>query len=132
VVELDSPRRTLYVRTIRSDRSNYRALFDAADPQSVTEKRIESTVAPQSLFLLNSPFATGRAVALAERVEKEPGDDRAKIEWLYRRLYSRPPEEAETAIGLEAMKQARAENAGDAWAPYCQVLLSANEFVYVD
>ena len=63
---------------------------------------------------------------------KEPGDDRAKVEWLYRRLYSRPPEEAETAVGLAALRQARTENPDDAWASYCQVLLSANEFVFVD
>ena len=63
---------------------------------------------------------------------KEPGDDRAKIDWLYRRLYSRPPEAAEVEIGLEALKRTRAENAADAWAAYCQVLVSANEFVYVD
>ncbi|NBV86457.1 MAG: DUF1549 domain-containing protein, partial [Verrucomicrobia bacterium] len=54
-VDIQNPRRTLYLRTIRSDRSTFQALFDGADPASIVEKRVEATVAPQSLFLLNHP-----------------------------------------------------------------------------
>ena len=43
--------------TIRSDRADYRSLFDAADPTGIVDKRIDSTVAPQALFLMNNPFA---------------------------------------------------------------------------
>jgi len=47
VSDLNLPRRSLYLMTIRSDRNNYRALFDAADPAAIVERRNESTVAPQ-------------------------------------------------------------------------------------
>src|SRR5205814_2004159 len=54
--DLNTKRRTFYVTTIRSDRATYQSLFDAADPTGIVEKRITSTVAPQSLFLLNNDF----------------------------------------------------------------------------
>ncbi|MBC7965091.1 MAG: DUF1553 domain-containing protein, partial [Fuerstia sp.] len=49
-------RRSLYVQTARWDRSNFATLFDAANPDASEEKRNVSTVAPQSLFLLNHNF----------------------------------------------------------------------------
>jgi hypothetical protein len=131
VVELDSPRRTVYLRTIRSDRATYRMLFDAADPQSIVEKRTESTVGPQALFLMNNPFVKGQAKKLGELTKKQNGDDAAKTNWLYRRLFSRPPTADEVKIGQTALNQWRDENAEE-WTAYAQILLCANEFIYVD
>jgi hypothetical protein len=126
--ELNVPRRTLYLMTIRSDRSNFRMLFDAADPTGIVDQRNDSTVAPQALFLMNNPFVLDRAKALADRVMKEgPPDDRARIDWLYRLLYSRPTTDRETEIGMSVIRAG-----GESWQRYCQVLLCANEFVYVD
>jgi hypothetical protein len=128
--DFNTTRRTLYVMTIRSDRANYRSLFDAADPTAIIDKRIDSTVAPQALFMLNHPFALDRTRALAGRAMKTVGDNRAKIGWLYQRLYARPPREREIAIGLEMLQTGGGNEL--AWERYCQVLLCANEFVYVD
>lgn len=140
--DLSNRRRTLYLMTIRSDRSNYRMLFDAADPVSVVEGRMNTTVAPQALFLLNNPFVLDQVKLLAERVRRQrAGDDRGKIEWLYGHLYGRPPSPRELEIGLAALQRGRdAARAGSqrpdaaelAWEEYCQVLVCANEFVYVD
>jgi hypothetical protein len=128
VNDLLSARRTIYLMTVRSDRSTYRMLFDAADPGSVAEKRIDSTVAPQALFLLNHPLALQQTRALAESARQRPGPDTDRIQWLYQRLYGRPATGREVQIGQAAI------GGGDpaAWEGYCQVLLLANEFVYVD
>ena len=56
--------------TIRSDRSTFRELFDAADSTAIIDKRSESTVAPQALFLLNHPFAVEQAKALAGQAKR--------------------------------------------------------------
>jgi Protein of unknown function (DUF1553) len=139
--DLNTMRRTLYVMTIRSDRATYQFLFDAADPNVIVEKRMDSTVAPQSLFLLNHPFALAQTKALVERLIKDaPSGERAKIAWLYQQLYGREPSSQEIKIGQSALAQARGaakDNKADdsnsaAWEEYCQVLLCANEFVYVD
>jgi hypothetical protein len=126
--DLNTTRRSLYLMTIRSDRSNYRALFDAADPAAIVEKRNDSIVAPQALFLMNHPFMLERARQLAARVAKEAtGDDAAKIDWLYRMLFARHAEPREVDIGKLLVASSDA-----GWQAYCQVLLCANEFMYVD
>jgi hypothetical protein len=126
--DLNTPRRSLYVMTIRSDRANYRSLFDAADASAIVEKRIDSTVAPQALFLMNHPLVLDRAKQLGSRVASEGGaDDATKIDWLYRTLFARHPEAGETEIGKTLVAPGSA-----GWQAYCHVLLCANEFMYVD
>ena len=136
VSDLKTPRRSLYLMTIRSDRNNYRALFDAADPAAIVEKRNESTVAPQALFLLNHPFAVEQAKALADLALKQASADaRGRIDWLYRRLYSRPPTPPELELASQVLGQVDASKPEEvlaAWSQYCQILLCANEFMYVD
>jgi hypothetical protein len=132
--DLNTLRRTLYVRTVRSDRATYQFLFDAADPNTIAEKRIDSTVAPQALFLLNHPFVMARTKALTDRLLKDaPANDRKRIGWLYQLLYSRPANKQEIKIGEQWLARARVDAKDrDAWEEYCQVLICANEFIYVD
>jgi hypothetical protein len=126
--DLNMPRRSLYLMTIRSDRANYRSLFDAADASAIVEKRTDSTVAPQALFLMNHPFVLTQAKELSARVAREGGgDDAAKVSWLYRTLYAREPDAKEMEIGKSLVS-----NDGVGWDAYCHVLLCANEFMYVD
>jgi hypothetical protein len=140
VRDLNTPRRTLYITTIRSNRNDYRTLFDAADPTAIVDQRNDSTVAPQALFLMNDPFALAQTKALSERVIKQgTPDDAGRIDWLYRRLYSRAPSDKEIEIGLTMLKEAQQPEGGKpplakdaAWEAYCQVLVCANEFVYVE
>jgi hypothetical protein len=126
-----APRRTLYIMTIRSDRSSFGPLFDAADATAIVDHRTVSTVAPQALYLLNNAFALDQARALARRIEALATDARGRIATLYELLYGRPPSGEEVAIGLAALGSA-SETRPEAWEAYCQVLLCANEFVYVD
>jgi len=133
--DLEIQRRTLYVMTVRSDRATYQSLFDAADPGAMVEKRLDSTVAPQALFLLNHPFALASAEALAALLDGVSADSRRRIAWLYERLYARPATSAELDLGLQfihATAQGEAGQASAPWGKYCQALLAANEFVYID
>jgi hypothetical protein len=127
--DLNSKRRTLYVTTIRSDRSNYQALFDAADPTAIVEKRTEATVAPQALWLMNHPFVLDRTRSLAQLVAKQPGDRQTKINWLCEKLFAREATEQDQALALRAVQ--KPDQAAD-WEKLCQVLLCSNEFIYVD
>ncbi len=131
--DFNLPRRTLYQMTIRSDRSGFLPLFDVADPTAPVEKRTVSTVAPQALFLMNDPFVLAQTKALAKRVEAGGGSDTDKMHKAYFLLYGRPPTGDEISVGLGLLRvggQTRANEA--AWREYCQVLLCANEFLYVD
>src|SRR6266850_414391 len=124
VKELISPRRSLYLLMVRSDRSNYRMLFDAPDPNTIAEKRIDSTVAPQALFMMNHPFALERTKVLAQLSAKHGLTPRARIEWLYQTLFARPPTEKEIELAQSALSSVPDNKI--AWESYCQVLLCAN------
>jgi hypothetical protein len=127
VRDLNTPRRTLYVMTVRSDRATYQSLFDAADPTTIIEKRTVSTVAPQALFLLNHPFALDQAKALAARSAGHDSVDQ-RVAWLYQALYARLPAPRERELAAELLPSREAT----AWERYCHILLCANEFIYID
>jgi hypothetical protein len=143
--DFNSGRRTLYLMTVRSDRSGFGPLFDAADSGVSVERRTVSTVAPQALFLLNSPFLLTQTRLLAQRLSKaEPQNGSARIRSLYQLLYSRAATAQEVEIGLAFLARAAQEKPkpdtlkstteGELrpWEEYCQLLLCANEFLYID
>lgn len=126
-----SNRRTLYLTTVRSDRTSYQMLFDGADPTSIVERRTDSVVAPQALWLLNQPFAMDQAKNLAERLSREaPADTTGRLNWLSRQLFAREPSTAEVQLGTAAL-----QSFGDGpqgWERLCHALVCSNEFLFVD
>jgi hypothetical protein len=126
VRDFASPRRTLYLTTIRSDRTGFGPLFDMADSTAPVAERTVSTVAPQALFLMNHPFVKQQAEAFADRVLKRAEADR--LDYAHRVAFGRPPTEEERALGQEVVKPGGRE----AWAAWCHLLMQANEFVTVE
>ncbi len=123
----DNARRTVYGFVSRRKLDPFLALFDFPNPASTSEQRIITNVPLQRLFFLNSALIERESQALAARVESEhDAGDAARIRRIYRLVYGRGPTRAETGLGLEFLR-----NGGDAWPKYAQVLLSSNEFVFV-
>ena len=122
--ELNATRRTLYITTIRSDRATYQLLFDGADPNAIVEKRTESVVAPQALWLMNHPFTLEQTARLSARAKQIP--DAERVPWLFQNLYGRAPHADEA----ELLRDSAASD--ESLEKLCQVLLCANEFIYVD
>ena len=60
---LASPRRMLYFKNTRTNRSGLGPLFDAANAAMHVERRTVSTVAPQALYLMNDPWIALNAAA---------------------------------------------------------------------
>jgi cytochrome c553/mono/diheme cytochrome c family protein len=126
-------RRSLYLQTARWDRSSFAFLFDAANPDASVEQRTVSTVAPQALFLLNHEFTLKQARQFAERLTREvPPNDRERVHRAYELLFARPPTSEELAIGLRMLGRPTERDETAAWSGLAHVLLSTNEFVYVD
>ncbi|MEO7318008.1 MAG: DUF1553 domain-containing protein, partial [Chthoniobacteraceae bacterium] len=96
--------------------------FDLPDNALSCPGRTVSTVAPQALTLLNSPFAVEMANSFAERVRREGGDE---IERAFNLALQRPPDAAERASCAQFRQQR-------SLAELCRALLNVNEFVYVD
>jgi hypothetical protein len=80
--------------------------FDFATPDMVTGIRHVTTVPQQALFLMNSPLVINlarRLVAMPDFVDNV--DDTARLNFLYERIYQRPPTQEETDLGLEFVNQ---------------------------
>ena len=126
-----NPRRSVYGFIDRQNLPGLFRTFDLASPDVSTPQRYKTTVPQQALFLLNSPFALELAAQLLHRPEVAGEKVPAKrIECLHRLLYSRSAEPEEIEAGQRFLT-ASGENER-AWETYAQVLMLANEFVFVD
>jgi mono/diheme cytochrome c family protein len=126
-------RRTLYGKVSRHELNPLLRLFDFPDPNLTSAGRSETTVPLQQLFVLNSEFMVGNARALASRLAGAAGDDTQRIRQAFLLLYGRPVTPREMQLGLSFL--ARSPVPGQRlsrWEQYAQVLLAANEFLYLD
>ena len=126
----DERRRTVYSRVSRLDLHPMLARFDFPDPNAHSSGRNRTTTPLQKLFLLNSPFYVQQAEALADRLDREAGDDREAITLAYRLLFGRPPADEELRLGLEFLGAAGPDAASR--SAYAQALLASNEFYIID
>ena len=108
-------------------------LFDAANPDASSEKRVPSTVAPQALLFLNHPFVLAQARNLADRLGAEvPGDEGARIERAYRLLFGRSARPEEVEVSRRFLTRPGSPRGEPDWPGLAHVLLCSNEFIYVD
>jgi hypothetical protein len=110
-------------------------LFDFPDPNLTSAERTVTTVPLQQLFVLNSDFLVGNAKALSARLQSVSKDDAERIRRAFLLLYARPVTEAELQAGLSFLggrSLAEGSPGLTRWEQYAQVLLSTNEFLYVD
>ncbi len=130
--DLAVPRRTLYLMSARTgaNTSDFGRLFDRADPSLIVAQRGQSIVAPQALFFLNDPFVSGVAGTLGARIRREaPQNTEARIRSLYALTLGRPPTRAEMDLGLQLLTPGAGP---DLLERYCLLILSTNEFLYID
>jgi hypothetical protein len=131
---VNNHRRTLYGLVDRQYLPATYAVFDFPHPDVHASARNETLVSQQALFFLNSPFVAARAKALAARATEMPPADR--VQEFYRRLYQRGATAREVESALKFIAAAEAEppvaEMLTLWEQYAQVLMLANEFVYLD
>lgn len=131
----ENSRRTVYAKISRHELSGLLRLFDFPDANITSEKRVETTVPQQQLFVLNSPFMVAQAKALSTRLEKEATDDASRVRRAYELAFARPATEEEISLGvryLQTQDAAGNQNKLSRRERYCQALLASNEFMYVD
>ncbi len=141
----DTRRRTVYLFHKRVVQYPLLQAFDAPDAQVSCGRRVNTTVAPQALALLNDPFVRLRAEELARRAANEAGGDldaqirRAFVLSLARELAPEELEELRRFVtGQSASRRERGTPAAEeaalhaAMTDLCQTLFGLNEFIYVD
>ena len=136
--------RSVYLPVLRSALYQVFDAFDFANPSTINGRRSSTTVAPQALFMMNSELIEQASRKLAERLHREAASGKERIALAHELLYSRPvtgreleswiaflspPEEAladdEAGVGTPGWQ-------AEAWQSLCRVMLSSNEFVYVE
>ncbi|MCX6595278.1 MAG: DUF1549 and DUF1553 domain-containing protein, partial [Acidobacteria bacterium] len=129
----DHTRRTVYSLVRRSYRPPLTEAFDGLDGTLHCARRDESTVAPQSLTLMNSDFAYGQARAFAARLSKQ-GSPAAIVAAAFKEALSRAakPEEQQLALAFLEKQRERTGSMEAAVVELARGLFNLNEFLYVD
>ncbi len=149
-------RRSVYVQVRRSQPLAMLHVFDQPVMETNCERRAVSTVATQALMLMNSDFVLQQAGYFAKRIRQEvAGDPARQVQTAWQLAFGRSPEpaEAERALAFLAAQTAPSSTAAppataganpppatetatttaiDPLVNLCQVLLSTNEFLYVE
>jgi uncharacterized protein DUF1553/uncharacterized protein DUF1549/cytochrome c len=147
----DEFRRSIYVQVRRSMPLGMLEPFDLAGVAPNCERRTFSTVAPQSLLMMNNDFLVKQSEAFARRIEETSATEpTARIQRAWQLAYGRIPTDKESLRATEFLTlqsayfdEARAKlpeaerpkqtpPATQALALLCQALLSSNAFLYVD
>ncbi|QDT37874.1 Planctomycete cytochrome C [Stratiformator vulcanicus] len=138
----DDNRRSIYIPLIRNSLPEFFEIFDFADPQVTTPQRPVTAVAPQALFLLNSPFMFKASEGTAQRLLAsldQPSDEQL-IRQAFFEIVSRLPTPEETAVAASFLK---VETSGGAAAEetdgrlsrltlLCQAIFASTQFQYLD
>jgi hypothetical protein len=131
-------RRSVYFFIKRSKLIPMMMLFDWPEHLVSIGSRSQTTIAPQALLFLNSPQCRQYAEGFAKRLEGKPPAEAVRRAYLL--AFGRAPTQREEALSLgflarqaEAYREEKkSESDRLARVDFCQALLSANEFVYVE
>jgi cytochrome c553 len=146
-------RRTLYTQVRRSMPLGMLEPFDPANLAPNCDRRSNSTVATQSLLLMNNSNVIRLAEHFAKRVQRDVGDDPSRqAEYAWTLAFGVAPPSDQIASTAKWLTDLRAsltkpadgtstptsgileppQAAEQALALYCQALFSSNPFLYVD
>ncbi|MCH8042977.1 MAG: PSD1 domain-containing protein [Planctomycetes bacterium] len=140
-------RRSVYQPVLRSAVYQVFQAFDFADPSVLNGRRATTTVTPQALFMMNSDLMSDNAARMAEGLLARGGvndnvSDTVRIALVYEKALGRPPSAAESARMIAFVQQIAktlqsqnvpADQARQkAWRSLCRVVLSSNEFIYIE
>lgn len=131
-------RRTVFCKVSRFQLNNYFLIFDFPNPSFTAEQRFSSNVPLQQLYLMNNAFVYDQASVLADRVHSLPTEEE-RITQAYEYVYERKPTPEEMQLGEKFLSTtpekpgyAVADKPITAWREYAHVLLSSNEFQFVN
>jgi hypothetical protein len=143
--DAEASRRSIYVQVRRSQPPYALHVFDAPQMEPNCEQRNSSTVAPQSLLMLNSQFVVDQSLEFAERVMAATGDDiEQQVAMAYRLALGHEPATEHRAEFVHFLREQtdlirdrlpeseRSQAAERALASLCQALLGSNPFLYAD
>ena len=141
-----SLRRTVYLPVVRNDLPEIFQIFDFVDPQTVSGSRSRTTVATQSLYMMNSPQVSDAAELIAAQLMARDVKDSERIDHAFQQILGRPVSLDDASRAQKFLESLAAEGLADgaitaedrlgknanAWSMLCQALLSSTRFQYLD
>lgn len=135
-VDYEKNVRAVYIPVVRSSLYDVFQAFDLPDPATPNGDRDSTVVAPQALFMMNGAVMLKHSLTMAKGLlARQDLDDAGRVADSYERAFSRPPTAAETDRALTFIAQMERAWQGDrerAWQSFTKMLLSSNEFLYVN
>lgn len=136
-------RRSVYITSRRTYPVTFLGMFDYPVIDTNCTYRVPSATPLQSLAMMNGKFVWDAAGFLATRASALASDSEpSRIEAAYLLTLSRKPSPTETAQALEFLRRQRdiysstpaqaPQAAARAFQDFAQMLLSSNEFLYLD
>jgi hypothetical protein len=99
-------RRSVYAFIDRQNLPGMFRAFDFANPDLSSAERFQTIVAPQALFLLNSPLLADCARGVVARCESDAlAGDNARIDKLYELIYQRAPTSGELELARDYLRE---------------------------
>ena len=133
-------RRSIYFTVKRSRLIPMMTQFDWPDSLQGMGRRVNTTVAPQALLLMNNPHVRDAASNFAKKITAGGTDPGGLVARAYRTALGRAPSQAETADGAAFLASQTAAYTADkkpdaqhlAVTDFCQAVFSLNEFIYAE
>ena len=121
----------------RNHVSTFFNLFDGPDPNTSTANRSQTTVPSQALYFMNDPFFHDCAKQFASNIRSISPDQR--LERAYQKLFSRPATQTDhedfkafADVMAPTLSNDPEELDTEIWKSYARILMSSNEFLYLD
>jgi len=134
--------RSVYLMTQRLVKHPFLAIFDGPDTNVSTDVRARSIVPLQALYLRNNRFVQQQAAGFARRLLVGSTGPARRLDLAFELAWGRPPDTDErgrarqfldeTQSALAAAGAAEDSRELEAWASLAKVILTANEFLYID
>ena len=138
----ETNKRSVYLMQQRIRKQPYLDLFDGADTNATTAVRPVSHTPLQALWLMNNDFAHDQALRLGDRLYAAFPEDAARVNYAFELALGRLADTDELRAALDSMRAVTEalketavpadQHARVALASFSRVLLSANEFMFVD
>ena len=128
----ESNRRSVYLPVLRSGLYDVFQAFDFPDPAVVNGRRSSTTVAPQALFMMNGSLMEQASLEVATSLIRQHGEFGQRVSAAYQAVYSREPTQTELSDWREFLTAYEGQSEQQVWQSVCRVLLSSNEFVFVE
>ncbi|HEY6167056.1 MAG TPA: DUF1549 domain-containing protein [Verrucomicrobiae bacterium] len=131
-------RRSVYTPAFRAKRLELFEVFDFGNINQPLGQRNVSTVAPQALYLLNSPFVMEQSKLAAQRALADAKlDDAARLDRAYRIAIGRAPTKPERETLLQFLQATGGDSSDEgkrleAWSHIFQTLFACVDFRYLN